>query len=46
MWDDQNDSYYNKDIREMVLIISELWQNVKLPLSVSEVSAIASKKKE
>lgn len=31
MWDDQNDSYYNKDIREMVLIISELWQNIKLP---------------
>lgn len=46
MWDDQDDSYYNKDIREMVLIISELWQNVKLPFSVSEVATIASKKKE
>lgn len=46
MWDDQNDSYYNKDIREMILIISELWQNSKLPFSVSEVGTIASKKKE
>lgn len=46
MWDDQNDSYYNKDIREMDLIISELQQNVKLPFSISEVAQIVSEKKE
>lgn len=43
---DQNDSYYNKDIRKMVLIISELWQNVKLPFSISEVATIVSERKE
>lgn len=45
MWDDQNDSYYNKDIREIVLIISELWQNIKLPFHISEVATIVSEKK-
>lgn len=45
MWDDQNDSYYNKDIREMVLIISGLWQNIKLPFTISEVATIVSEKK-
>lgn len=45
MWGDQNDSYSNKDIRESVLIISELWQNIKLPFSIWEVAAIISEKK-
>jgi hypothetical protein len=45
MWDDQNDSYYNKDIREMVLIISELRQNIKLSFSISELAMIVSEKK-
>lgn len=45
MWDDQNDSYCNKDIRESVLIISELWQNIKLPFSIWEVATFISEKK-
>lgn len=35
-----------KTLGKMVLIISELWQNVKLPFSISEVAMIVSEKKE